>query len=64
MFLMARQAIAEELKNEANNARLWLEHGRLSMLLDDKATAMESLRKAASIDPNILQDINGEFNNR
>lgn len=61
---MALQAIAKELEREPDNANLWKEHGRLSMLTGDKATAMQSLRKAGELNPNLLSDLSGEFDNK
>ena len=64
LYKVALDAISEELKKEPQNGNLWLEHGRLSMLLGDKDTAMQSLRRAADIDPTLLQGISGSFDNK
>lgn len=54
-------AMTEELKKDGPNANLLKERGRLKMLIGDKKGAMEDLRQAVSIDPSIVENINGEF---
>ena len=54
-------AMTEELEKEGPNANLLKERGRLRMLIGDKKGAMEDLRQAVSLDPSIVENINGEF---
>lgn len=54
-------AMTEELEKEGYNANLLKERGRLRMLIGDKKGAMEDLRQAVSLDPSIVENINGEF---
>lgn len=54
-------AMTEELEKEGSNANLLKERGRLRMLIGDKKGAMEDLRQAVSLDPSIVENINGEF---
>lgn len=54
-------AMTEELEKDGPNANLLKERGRLKMLIGDKKGAMEDLRQAVSIDPSIVENINGEF---
>ena len=53
--------MTEELEKEGSNANLLKERGRLRMLIGDKKGAMEDLRQAVSLDPSIVENINGEF---
>lgn len=54
-------AMTEELEKDGPNANILKERGRLKMLIGDKKGAMEDLRQAVSIDPSIVENINGEF---
>ena len=54
-------AMTEELEKDGPNANILKERGRLKMLIGDKKGAMEALRQAVSIDPSIVENINGEF---
>lgn len=54
-------AMTEELEKDGPNANLLKERGRLKMLIGDKKGAMEDLRQAVSLDPSIVENINGEF---
>ena len=54
-------AMTEELEKEGSNANLLKERGRLRILIGDKKGAMEDLRQAVSLDPSIVENINGEF---
>ena len=54
-------AMTEELEKDGSNANLLKERGRLKMLIGDKKGAMEDLRQAVSLDPSIVENINGEF---
>lgn len=54
-------AMTEELEKDGPNANILKERGRLKMLIGDKKGAMEDLRLAVSIDPSIVENINGEF---
>ena len=54
-------AMTEELEKDGPNANILKERGRLKMLIGDKTGAMEDLRQAVSIDPSIVENINGEF---
>lgn len=54
-------AMNEELEKDGPNANLLKERGRLKMLIGDKKGAMEDLRQAVSLDPSIVENINGEF---
>ena len=54
-------AMTEELEKDGLNANILKERGRLKMLIGDKKGAMEDLRQAVSIDPSIVENINGEF---
>lgn len=54
-------AMTEELEKDGPNANILKERGRLKMLIGDKRGAMEDLRQAVSIDPSIVENINGEF---
>ena len=54
-------AMTEELEKDGPNANILKERGRLKMLVGDKKGAMEDLRQAVSIDPSIVENINGEF---
>ena len=61
-FLSAMiKAMTEELEKDGPNANILKERGRLKMLIGDKKGAMEDLRQAVSIDPSIVENINGEF---
>ena len=55
------KAMTEELEKDGPNANLLKERGRLRMLIGDKKGAMEDLRQAVSLDPSIVENINGEF---
>ncbi len=55
------KAMTEELEKDGPNANILKERGRLKMLIGDKKGAMEDLRQAVSIDPSIVENINGEF---
>ena len=54
-------AMTEELEKDGPNANILKERGRLKMLIGDKKGAMEDIRQAVSIDPSIVENINGEF---
>ncbi|MEE0985110.1 MAG: hypothetical protein UHK44_00715 [Bacteroidaceae bacterium] len=54
-------AMTEELEKDGPNANILKERGRLKMLIGDKKGAMEDLRQAVSLDPSIVENINGEF---
>lgn len=54
-------AMTEELEKDGPNANILKERGRLKMLIGDKKGAMEDLKQAVSIDPSIVENINGEF---
>ena len=54
-------AMTEELEKDGPNANLLKERGRLKMLIGDKKGAMEDLRQTVSLDPSIVENINGEF---
>ena len=61
-FLSAMiKAMTEELEKDGPNANILKERGRLKMLIGDKKGAMEDLRQAVSLDPSIVENINGEF---
>lgn len=55
------KAMTEELEKDGPNANILKERGRLKMLIGDKKGAMEDLRQAVSLDPSIVENINGEF---
>lgn len=55
------KAMTEELEKDGPNANILKESGRLKMLIGDKKGAMEDLRQAVSLDPSIVENINGEF---
>ena len=55
------KAMTEELEKDGPNANLLKERGRLKMLIGDKKGAMKDLRQAVSLDPSIVENINGEF---
>lgn len=50
------QAIAE-----SPTATLYKERGRLRMLTGDRQGAMDDIRKAAELDPSMLEQLNGKF---
>ena len=54
-------AMTEELEKDGPNANILKERGRLKMLIGDKKGAMEDRSQAVSIDPSIVENINGEF---
>ncbi len=58
---MAIRAITEEIERNPQDARLLKERGRLHMMADEKDLAMKDLLAAAAIDPNLLDDMNGQF---
>lgn len=65
LLKMALEAINEELKSEPQNALLYKERGRLRMMLHDEKGAMEDLRMALSIDPNLANGLkDGQFEGR
>ncbi|MBR5465987.1 MAG: hypothetical protein IKU79_01040 [Bacteroidaceae bacterium] len=55
-------AMDAELTKDGPNANILKERGRLKMIIGDKKGALEDLKEAVSIDPSIVENINGEFN--
>lgn len=49
------------IEQEPENARLLMERGRLHMMAGQKEQAIKDLLQAATIDPHLLDDMNGEF---
>lgn len=58
---LAKETLEAELQKDPTSANLWMEHGRLCMMLGDKSSAMESLRKATSLNPELLEKVSGSF---
>ncbi len=53
----------KQIAEDPTNASLYLERGRLYMMLDERAKAFEDLKQAASLDSSILENIQGKFSN-
>ena len=45
-------------------ATLYKERGRLRMLAGDSQGAMDDIRKAAELDPSMLEQFSGKFDNK
>lgn len=54
-------AVSQLIEQEPENARLLMERGRLHMMAGQKEQAIKDLLQAATIDPHLLDDMNGEF---
>lgn len=62
MINMAIDAITAEIAAGSATATLYKERGRLRMLKGDSAGAMEDLKKAIEISPDIVDDLtDGSF---
>ncbi len=57
----AIEAISQEISREPGNALLLRERGRLHMMAGNQEAAMEDLREAVRLQPDLMSDINGEF---
>lgn len=57
------KALTDELEQNGDNANVLKERGRLKMMAGDHAGAIADLKRAAEIDPTIMDGISGEFNN-
>lgn len=58
---VALEAITQELQKDGSNAHLWFEQGRLLSLLGRQKEAMDALRKAMELDPELQKSINGNI---
>lgn len=58
---VALEAITQEIEKDSSNARLWFEQGRLLSLLGRQKDALEALRKAMELDPELQKTINGNI---
>ena len=56
------KALTDELEQNGDN--VLKERGRLKMMAGDHAGAIADLKRAAEIDPTIMDGISGEFNNK
>ena len=45
------------------SAMLYNERGRVNTLLGDQASAMDELKKAMALSPEMAQSVNGKFSN-
>ncbi|MGN1255717.1 MAG: hypothetical protein ACI4UA_00970 [Bacteroidaceae bacterium] len=57
----AIRAMSSLIEKEPENARLLMERGRLHMMAGEKELAIKDLLQAATIDPHLLDDMNGQF---
>ena len=58
------QALTDELEQNGDNANVLKERGRLRMMSGDHSGAIADLKRAAELDPTIMEGISGEFDNR
>lgn len=58
------QALTDELEQNGENANVLKERGRLRMMSGDHSGAIADLKRAAELDPTIMEGISGEFDNR
>lgn len=58
---VALEAITQELEKDGSNAYLWFEKGRLLSVLGRQQEALEALRKAMELDPDLQKTINGNI---
>lgn len=61
LLKVAIDAISESLRNEPQNALLFKERGRLRMMIGDQVGAMDDIKRAAELDPTLLEGLSGEF---
>jgi len=59
---LAIEAITQEIEKNPQDAYLYKERGRLRRMNGDEKGAMEDLREAVRLDPDILGKIDGKFN--
>ena len=60
---LAIQALDAEIAKEPQNARLYMERGRLRMSLGEHVAAMNDLKEAANLNPSLIGGIEGKFTN-
>ena len=58
------KSLTDELEKNGDNANVLKERGRLRMLSGDHDGAIADLKRAVALDPTLLNDISGEFNNK
>lgn len=58
------EAMTAEMELNGENANVLKERGRLRFELGDHAGAMEDMRRAAELDPSLVDGISGVFDNK
>lgn len=62
LLRVAMDAITVEIEKDSNNANLFRERGRLRFQLGMEREAMEDLRQAIALNPELVDEIaNGQF---
>lgn len=57
-------AMTAELEQNGENANVLKERGRLRMMNGDHVGAVSDLKRAAELDPTIIDVISGKFDNK
>ena len=60
---LAIQTLDAEIQKEPQNARLYMERGRLYLMLGQSEAALEDIRHASDIDPSLMGHFEGKFSN-
>ncbi len=58
------EAMTAEMEQNGENAYVLRERGRLKMMSGDHAGAMADLKRAAELEPSIVDGITGRFDNK
>lgn len=54
-------AMDDEIARNGENAHVLMERGRLKFSIGDHTGAMQDLKRAAQLDPTLVEGISGEF---